>query len=100
MYSEYYKDILGQHIFYNLSILKCFVQENPNHMSLVEKIPQPSPGTYERTTQRKFPKLSATAVLAFMEKDRTAIEKTSHTKHLSPSKKHVPEGSLASDSVS
>lgn len=84
----------------NLTLHDCllcveldYIQENPNHMALAERIPKPSPGSYERTTQRKFPRLSATAVQAFVEENRATVERERCVKHPKTlPKKRVPEG--------
>ena len=61
-------------------------------MPLNERIPKPPESAYTRTTQRRFPKLSATAVQAFMEENRATAERQRNFKPKKPVRKRVPEG--------
>ena len=66
-------------------------------MAIVEKIPKPSEGSYARTTHRMFPKLSATAVQAFMEENRADVEREASSKAPGETRKRVPEGARPSE---
>ena len=68
-------------------------------MPLNERIPKPSENSYARTTQRRFPKLSATAVQAFMEENRPNVERERNFKPKVTPRKRVPEGSRPSKSL-
>ncbi|XP_078483997.1 myotubularin-related protein 5-like isoform X3 [Ciona intestinalis] len=70
-----------------------YINENPNHLSITEKIPKPSSGSHERLNQKRFPKLSATAVQTFMEENRVRVESARGPKRIAQSSRKVPEGS-------
>uniref|UniRef100_H2XNB0 Myotubularin-related protein 13 n=1 Tax=Ciona intestinalis TaxID=7719 RepID=H2XNB0_CIOIN len=70
-----------------------YINENPNHLSITEKIPKPSSGSHERLNQKRFPKLSATAVQTFMEENRVRAESARGPKRIAQSSRKVPEGS-------
>nr|CAB3265877.1 myotubularin-related protein 13-like [Phallusia mammillata] len=71
---------------------ELYMNENPNHVPLSERIPKPNEGSMKRLNQPAFPKLSVTAVQTFMEENKAGAEKN-HVKRRSPPKcKRVPEG--------
>uniref|UniRef100_H2Y625 UDENN domain-containing protein n=1 Tax=Ciona savignyi TaxID=51511 RepID=H2Y625_CIOSA len=70
-----------------------YINENPNHLSITEKIPKPSSGSHGRPNQPRFPKLSATAVQTFMEETRVKGDSARPPKRITQSARRVPEGS-------
>ncbi|CAK8676970.1 unnamed protein product [Clavelina lepadiformis] len=70
---------------------QLYFNENPNHFPITEKIPKPSESSHKRKKQVAFPKLSVTAVQAFMEENRTTVNKDKPYTHYSERCKHVNE---------
>jgi len=76
--------------------LDLYLNENPNHTQIVEKIPRPSEGAYDRPNQPAFPKISATAVQAFMEEHKDQVGDLLHRRRRNAISKRVPEGTRLS----
>jgi len=75
-----------------LLLTTVIYQEFPNHVPLSERIPKPGDSSQRRPIKASFPKLSATAVQAFMEEYKAGAQRDYVKRGTAQKHKRVPEG--------